>query len=56
MGGYLDIRALAELEDYGCPVASTHEIAIDGDDPASLADWADVQHRLVLGLDGGCVR
>lgn len=49
------LRPLDELERHRRSVPRTDERPVDIDDGACLADRADVQHRLVLLLDGGGV-
>lgn len=51
-----ELGPLDEAERHEGAVAGSDEGAIDVDHCTSLADRSNVQHRLVFGLDGGCVR
>lgn len=49
-------RPLAELKGNSSPVTSTHEVTVDINDAASLADGPNMEHGLVLWFDGSCMR
>lgn len=51
-----ELGPLDKAERHEGAVASSDEGAIDVDHCTSLADRSNVQHCLVFGLDGGCVR
>ena len=50
------LRPLHESECHRCPITGPYKRSIDVNDGACLADRADMQHGLILCLDGGCVR
>jgi len=50
------LRALHKTKRNRRTVASSYKRAIDVNDGAGLRDRSDVEHGLVLSLDGGCVR
>lgn len=56
IAGRQELGPLNKAERHEGAVASSDEGAIDVDHGTSLADGSNVQHGLVLGLDGGCVR
>ena len=56
VAGSQELGPLDEAEGHEGAIAGPDEGAIDVDHRAGLADRSDVQHGLVLWLDGRCMR